>query len=167
MQDPYIPSPFLVGLPTCPLVAHSRGAARIDITTSLWMSFFDGGAQGKRKQCQPPLTEILYLPTGDSVRYKARVWIDAIGPRVFGCLGSSALYFTTRGDLRLLVLVWLFSGFAFVRISRKMGEHFRTGDGETIGGKLRWPEMTSPPDKYIKCCIAIRSRAPPVILLYV
>ena len=109
MQDPYIPSPFLVGLPTCPLVAHSRGAARIDITTSLWMSFFDGGAQGKRKQCQPPLTEILYLPTGDSVRYKARVWIDAIGPRVFGCLGSSALYFTTRGDLRLLVLVWLLS----------------------------------------------------------
>ena len=102
------------------------------IPTSFWISFIIVAVQKASVYgLFRPLMEILYLPTSDAVRYKARVWIDTIGPVVSGILAILVLYLTEGGNgedtnfrFVCFILFGGLSGVVFVLISRMMGERF-------------------------------------------
>ena len=102
------------------------------IPTSFWISFIIVAVQKASVYgLFRPLMEILYLPTSDAVRYKARVWIDTIGPVVSGILAFLVLYLTEGGNggnsyfqYVRFILFGASEGVVFVLISRKMGERF-------------------------------------------
>ena len=122
-------APWLLLVGDYGLVGGFSGFA---IRISFWISFIIVAVQKASVfDLFRPLMEILYLPTSDAVRYKARVWIDTIGPVVSGILTILVLY-RTEGDIGLnsafqdvgFILFEATAGVLFVLISRMMGQRF-------------------------------------------
>lgn len=71
------------------LVAHPRVALSAALS------------QGLTYALNEPCKEILYLPTSDAVKFKAKGWIDVFGSRCLKGIGSFVTL-TSRGNSRTL-----------------------------------------------------------------
>ena len=57
-----------------------------------------------------PLMEILYQPTSDAVRYKARIWMDIFGPRILKAFGSLVIEQIRKNKKADLVTITCLTG---------------------------------------------------------
>jgi len=92
-----------------------------------------------------PAKELMYVPTTDAIKFKAKAWIDVLGMRAMKAMGS-AITHTGRNDPTLLVrygsVPTILISLALLGISVLIGKQFEDlmSSGKVIGDVDRTPD---------------------------
>lgn len=102
----------------------------IYLVPKLWVLFvFVSIIKGMVFSLHDPVKELLYIPTSESIKFKAKAWIDVFGSRFAKALGSLVTFFT-MGDVNKLHSVAevpiLILAIAIIILTYNMGREFNS-----------------------------------------
>ena len=73
-----------------------------NLSANVWISFvLVSVLKGLTYSVNDPAKELLYIPTSDAIKYRAKAWIDVFGARLAKAIGSTITQ-SSHGDLRRL-----------------------------------------------------------------